>query len=143
MPRGATLLELLLALTLLAAVLAITLPAARDSRDRLLARHWAATVVAAHSRARHTALAEQRVALLTVSADSLVLRAVVAPGDTQTRWRTGGPLLDGVTLTGGPRTIAFAPSGVAFGLANATYTLRRGSALKQVIVSRYGRVRVP
>ncbi|HXG44082.1 MAG TPA: prepilin-type N-terminal cleavage/methylation domain-containing protein [Gemmatimonadales bacterium] len=143
MPRGATLIELLLALAVLAVVLAIAAPGLRESRDRLLAREWAAALVAAHGRARHAALAEQRVMLLTISADSVLLRAVAAPGDTQERWRTAGPARDGVALSGGPRTIAFAPSGVAFGLANATYTLRRGAATKQVIVSRYGRVRVP
>ena len=41
-----------------------------------------------------------------------------------------------------PHTAAFAPSGVAVGASNATYTLRRGGALRQVIVSRYGRVRM-
>jgi prepilin-type N-terminal cleavage/methylation domain-containing protein len=143
MLRGATLIELLLALALFAMALAIAGPGLRGAQDRLLAREWAAALVAAHRRARHGALAEQRVMLLTISADSLLLRAVVAPGDTQARWRTAGPAQDGVALSGGPRTVAFAPSGVAFGLANATYTLRRGSAMKQVIVSRYGRVRVP
>lgn len=142
MRRGTTLIELLLALAVLSLLLAIALPNLSDTRDRLLAREWAAELVAAHTRARFLALAEQRVMLLTISTDSLLVRAVGSAGDTTERWRSDGPAVSGVTLAGGPRTIAFAPSGVAFGLANATYTLTRGSAVKQVVVSRYGRVRV-
>jgi len=72
----------------------------------------------------------------------LRLSAVESPIDTFERWRGDGPSDLDVVVTGMPRQISFAPSGVTTGFANATYTLVRGSARKQVIVSRYGRVRI-
>jgi prepilin-type N-terminal cleavage/methylation domain-containing protein len=143
MPRGFTLIELLVVLAILGIVLAIGWPTIRQTRDQLVLREWTTTLVAAHTRARSVAIAEQRVTLVTVTAESLVVRAIVSPTDTAERWRTAGPASEGVSLAGAPHTTAFAPSGVAFGLANVTYSLSRGGLARQVIVSRYGRVRIP
>ncbi len=141
MPRGLTLVEMLLALVIAGLVCLIALPSAGDLRNRFLVDQAAYEITAAHSRARLTAVVEGRVALLTIRSDSLRLD-VIDGVDTLFRWSAAGPANAGVTLGGGTRTIPFAPIGVAFGLANATYSLSRGSRSKQVVVSRYGRVRV-
>jgi len=141
MNRGTTLLEILLALAVTGLLAAIALPPVGDLHDRLLVDHAAGAITAAHTRARLMATIEGRVALLTISSDSLRIDVLSGP-DTLRRWAVPGPRTDGVRLTGGGRNILFAPSGVTFGVANATYTLSRGSRVKQVVVSRYGRVRV-
>ncbi|MFN8653214.1 MAG: GspH/FimT family pseudopilin [Gemmatimonadales bacterium] len=141
MRNGATLPELVIGITLLSILALVTLPPLALLRDQLAVQDAAARVRHAHTRARLAAVAEQRVSQLLLTADSLVVRVVEAPGDTAVRWRGPGPGGGEVRLTGLPRTITFAPTGVAFGVANGTYEFSRGSAARRVIVSRYGRVR--
>jgi type II secretory pathway pseudopilin PulG len=141
MTRGATLLELLLVLLIFALLAGLTMPAFGSLRDQLQVKQAAELVAAAHVRARVLAAVERRVMLLTLTADSVVVRAVENPGDTVERWRTAGPGTGGVRLSGFPRRIAFGPSGIALGLANGSYGFDRGAAHREVIVSRYGRVR--
>jgi len=142
MPRGITLLELLLALTLLGLATLIALPAFARVRDRLAVESAAQALAGAHTRARLVAVTERRNVLLTLAADSLVVHALESPQDTVERWRSAGPASEGVTTSGLPRRIGYAPSGVSLGFANGTYTITRGAARRQVIVSRYGRVRI-
>jgi type II secretory pathway pseudopilin PulG len=141
MRSGFTLVDLLLALAIAASVLLLSLPGASDFRDRLLVDQAAKEIVTAYARARLYAVAEGRVVLLTIGQDSMRVDVVEGP-DTLNRWSAGGPLVSGVALAGAPRTVGFAPTGVSFGVANATYTLSRGSHQKQVVASRYGRVRL-
>ena len=79
--------------------------------------------------------------LLIVKPDSLTLQ-VVDGVDTLTRWTTAGPQKAGVVLSGPGYPLVFAPTGVTMGASNATYQLTRNSAVRRVIVSRYGRVRI-
>lgn len=141
MRRGTTLLELSLAIVITGILALIALPPLGALRDRLAVTEAAALLSSAHARARLLAVVEQRVAVLTLTPDSLVVRVVESPGDTSVRWQARGPAAWRVTTTGLPREISFAPSGVAFGFANGTYEFTRGSAARRVIVSRYGRVR--
>ena len=55
----------------------------------------ARALVAAHLRARFTAIAEQRTTVLDLTAAWLVLRAVESPADTVLRWRAPGPRANG------------------------------------------------
>jgi type II secretory pathway pseudopilin PulG len=141
MSRGTSLLEILLVLVLVGLIAALARPATTTLRDQLRVQEAASLVAGAHARARLLATVERRVMLLTLTPDSLVVRAVESPRDTVERWRTAGPALAGVAVSGLPRSVTFAPSGVAFGFANGSYGFSRGTARKQVIVSRYGRVR--
>jgi hypothetical protein len=102
----------------------------------------AEVIVSAHTRARLVAIAERRIVVLTLTEDSLVLGVVESAVDTVLRWRGSGPAAEGVTATGVPRRVFFGPSGVTIGVANGSYVLTRGSARRQIIVSRYGRLRV-
>jgi len=142
MPRGFTLVELLLTMALVGVLLALAVPGLGAMRDRLAVHAAASAIIAAHARARIVARTERRVAVLALSPDSIVLRVVLSPGDTLERWRDQGPGVGGVTTAGLPRRVLFAPSGVSMGLANGTYSVARGGFRKQVIVSRYGRIRV-
>ncbi len=142
MTRGTTLTELLLVLTLLALLAGLALPGFASARDQWAVQEAARAITDAHARARLLALAERRTILLTLDADSIVLRARLAPGDTVLRWRAPGPAANGVAVTGLPHRLTFAPTGIPFGFANNTYTITRGGAQHQVVVSRYGRVQV-
>jgi prepilin-type N-terminal cleavage/methylation domain-containing protein len=141
MPRGFSLLELLLLLTLVGILAGLAYPRALETLDRAAVERATRELVAAHARARMNAVVESRIGLLYVSADSIVLK-MVAGSDTLTRWRSPGPRTLGITLSGPSRPLRFLPSGVTFGASNATYVLSRGAWTRRVIVSRWGRVRV-
>jgi prepilin-type N-terminal cleavage/methylation domain-containing protein len=142
MSRGVTLVELLLVLALTGIVLVLAVPSLATQRDRLAVDAAVSAITAAHVRARVLARTERRVVILALAPDSIVLRVVAAPGDTVPRWHGPGPAREGVATTGLPRVVHFTPSGVTMGVANATYRVTRGGSSRQVIVSRYGRVRV-
>ena len=142
MRRGVTLLELLIVIVITTLLASMALPAIGALHDRLAVDAVTEAVVAAHTRARLVAVVERRVAVLTLTADSLVIRIIEAPADTVLRWRGEGPTAQGVAVTGMPRSLLVGPSGAAMGVANGTYVLTRGAARRQVIVSRYGRIRV-
>lgn len=141
MTRGTTLLELLLVLAITGIVLAISGPVVSPWLDRTSVDRAARELVAAHRRARATAVLESRVSLLLIGPDSLLLRVVVG-SDTITRWSAPGPAAAGVSLTGPAYPLLFSPVGWTFGVSNGTYLLRRGRATRQVVVSRLGRVTV-
>jgi len=142
MTRGSTLLELLIVLAVAGMVALMALAPIGALHDRLAVDQVAEAIVSAHTRARLVATAERRIAVLTVAADSIVVRVVESAGDTVIRWRGTGPAAEGVTAAGVPRRVFFGPSGITIGVANGSYVLIRGGARRQVIVSRYGRVRV-
>lgn len=142
MRRGSTLLELAIVLAVAGILVAMAAPAVGALRDRLAADAAADLVVAAHARARLIAAMEGRVVVLSLDLDSVVIRAVESPADTIRRWRGPGPASRGVTMTGVPKQVVFGASGIPLGLANGTYLASRGRATRQVVVSRYGRVRV-
>ena len=139
MRRGLSLLELLLAIAVAGLLLGIGLPSLAAISDGLAVRQEARRIVAAHRRARITAILRSRPVVLSVSADSLIVRAA---DDPDIDWKEAGPLSNGVVLAGGPRQITFSPVGITVGVANASFTLTRGSAARTVILSRLGRLRV-
>ena len=142
MTRGSAILELLVVLAIAGLVALIALAPIGALHDRLAVNRVTEAITSAHTRARLVATAERRIAVLTVTADSLVVRVVESTRDTVIRWWGTGPATEGVTATGVPRRVFFGPSGVTIGVANGSYILTRGGARRQIIVSRYGRVRV-
>ena len=140
--RGATLLELLVGLTIAWVLLGLILPTGAALHDRMLIDGVTDRVVAAYVRARLVAQAEERETTLLLTADSTVIKVIESSRDTVIRWQDHGVGAPGVTITGYPARIRFAPSGVTLGVANLTFTLTRGSASRQVVVSRYGRIRI-
>lgn len=139
MRRGATLLELALTLVIMGLMLAIALPRLRGFADGLAVGRAALDIIAAHRRARISAILQSRVIELTIDANDLAIRP---RGDTADLWHAAGPAANRVTLAGPQRTITFSPVGVSFGLSNASYRLSRGAATRTVVVSRLGRVRL-
>ena len=144
MPRGATLLELLVVLAIVGILAGVVIPSSASLADRLAVEHQAARLVAAYRSAWVAARMQQRLALLRISADTLAIRTVLSADDPDTllAWSAPGPSVAGVALTSPPRTTVFAPDGLAQGLSNASHVLVRGSATRRVVVSRLGRVRI-
>jgi prepilin-type N-terminal cleavage/methylation domain-containing protein len=141
MRRGYTLVELLVVMAILAILVALTIPTSAKLLAGVYTERAARELMAAHRLARFTAIMRSRSALLSVQAESLVVRVIIAT-DTQTVWRAAGPAALGVSLEGPAYPLAFAPTGLPRGVANATYTLERNGSRREVVVSRLGRVRI-
>jgi Tfp pilus assembly protein FimT len=141
MRHGITLTEVLVILTLVSVIFGIGLPRLSAPLDTLAAERAAADLVAAHARARMTAVLQSRVVLLTIGADSLRI-AVVTPTDTQQVWGAPGPTRNGVAVEGVTRRLIFSPVGITMGFSNARWVLTKGKARREVVMSRLGRIRV-
>jgi Tfp pilus assembly protein FimT len=139
MRRGATLLAL--GLTLIGRGLGrgSALPRFHRVADSLAVARAAQEIVAAHRRARMSAILQSRVLELTIDANDLSIRP---QGDTTRLWHADGPAADRVALAGPRRTLLFSPVGITFGASNASFLLTRGTAARTVVVSRLGRVRI-
>ena len=144
MRRGVTLIELLVVLTIVGLLAGTALPNAAALADRLMVEHEAARVLVAYRSAWLTARVQHRLALLRVSGDSLAIRTVPSAGspDTTLSWLAPGPSVAGVRLLSPAHTTVFGPDGMAMGFANTTLVLERGRAVRRVVVSRLGRVRI-
>lgn len=136
-----TLIELLVAVAIVGAIASLTTWTAARWADRARVETAAGQVLDAYRRAQAVARAWGRPAEVVVSADSLVIRAVWHQETTEV-WRGLGPAQAGVALTPGQHTTTFLPTGAARGVANVSHLLVRGTARRQVVVSRLGRVRV-
>ena len=136
--RGFTLIEMLLALTLLSILAAIALPALHHWRDRVRVAQATATTRAALDLARGAALRLQRP--VSVTAAPGAIRAITdSAGQPRplATWR----LAPDISLAGLARPIAFGALGLAVGASNRTLTLRRGSVQRTIVLSRLGRIR--
>lgn len=138
MRRGFTLLELLLATSIIGLVSLMALPAVARLRDRAAVHGATSLLVSTLADARHQALRWQR--RTAVHFDTTLARVVVhAQGDTVGRV----PLdtLFRVSLASTRDSIAFYATGLGYGAANTRLIVARGAAAETVTVSRAGRVK--
>ena len=122
----------------LAAQLVRTVAAEAD-RVRVTASQGA--VLEAYRNARAAAVALGRPAEVAVAADSIVVRSVGLT-DTIVISRRPGPAAAGVTIAPAAHLTRFGSDGLGVGVGNATIRLGRGLVVRQLIVSRLGRIRV-
>jgi prepilin-type N-terminal cleavage/methylation domain-containing protein len=141
MRRGFTLVELLVVIAVAALLLALAAPRFAGMLDSIQAEAAARRLAGALQLARATAVLRGRRTALEVQRGALALR-LVDGRDSTLVWQVPGPAAESVALTGPSRPVVFAPTGLAFGVANATFQLSRGRASRQVVVSRLGRVRI-
>jgi prepilin-type N-terminal cleavage/methylation domain-containing protein len=137
-PRGYSLVEVLIVVTIALIALGMVLPPMKRGFDRLATRAAANDVVSAFFVARAAAVAAARrttvtfdstgrISVLTHRGDTMLTRAVAS--------------LHRVTLTTNRREMIYTPVGLGYAGANLTIVLRRGRAVDTVVVSREGRVR--
>lgn len=141
MTRGATLLELLLAMTLLAILLALGVPSAITTRDRALVALHAGRLAAAHADTRTAARLAGARSELFVS-PTAYRQQTWHGGAFATTWSRPGAAMDGVSLTGPATPMTFDSRGFMLGAGNRTYTLARGAASTRIVISRLGRLRI-
>ena len=139
MRSGLVLLELLLGMVLATLIAAIALPRLAALSDSAAVREEAVRVVAALDAARGASVRLGVVAALALADTTYRVTAIVGT-DTVTAWRQPGPGGRGVALGGSGQPIAFGPDGLALGVANRTISIAKGSAIRRVVLSKYGRV---
>ena len=138
--HGATLLELALAMAIAATLAAVALPRIGPALDRIAADEAAREITTALAVTRHVAIRQGRRARLVLASDSLRLDVWHgAAWMPVTRWT--GPDGRGVTMQVSNSVVTYAPTGIGWGAANTTVTLRRGSQIETITTSRVGRVK--
>lgn len=139
MRSGFTLPEVALTLAVAGLLLAIALPGFTAVKQEVAVEQAAQSLVSAHRRARTLAVTLGHPAILSVAERSL---RITLSGAAQPHWAGPGPLDRGVAVTGTPRDLTFSPLGITTGLSNASFRLSLGSAVRTVVISRLGRVRL-
>jgi prepilin-type N-terminal cleavage/methylation domain-containing protein len=140
MPRtsGYTLLELLIVLMITGLLLAIALPRAVHSLDRISVHSAADDVAATLSSARSLALAGH--SSVAVDVDSVTGLLRVRRGPEVIFTRSIGQA-HGVRVGRNRDSLTYDPRGLGHGAANLSIVIRRRAAVETVFVSRLGRVR--
>jgi prepilin-type N-terminal cleavage/methylation domain-containing protein len=135
---GFTIIESSIAIALIAALTAITVPRAMTFIDSIEVRGAVTEIESMLSLARHTAIAHgSQIAFdIDVPRRSISIRA----GVEVLRTREVG-LAHGVMLSTNRSSITYSPIGVGYGAANFSLVVSRGRVADTVVVSRLGRVR--
>src|SRR6478735_736385 len=140
MRRGFSLLELMIVLAIAAIVTALAVPRLGDILDWVAANEAAQDVTTALAVTRATAVSQSMLARVEIDADSLRIDIRVG-GAWDPYRRFPGPSAHGVQLEVSNPEVIFGPSGLGWGAANSTITLRRGARVETVTTSRVGRVK--
>ena len=140
MRRGFSLLELMIVLAIAAIVTALAVPSLGDLLDWVAADGAAHDVTTALAVTRATAVSQSMLARVEIGADSLRIDIRV-DGAWGPYRRFPGPSARGVQLEVSNPEVIFGPSGLGWGAANSTITLRRGARVETVTTSRVGRVK--
>lgn len=140
MRRGFSLIELIIAIGVLALLSAIAFPRMGGLRDWIAADQAAREITTALAVARHSAAMRSTRVRLRIAADTLRLEGWGTDG-WEPWWGAPGPSRLGVAVTVSNPTVVFGPTGMGWGAANTSIVLRRGSQVETVTVSRVGRVK--
>ncbi|GEM_PF-687970 len=139
--RGITLLEMLVVLAIVGILVLTVPPRIASLRDRALVASSSNAMAIGFRQARATAFARQVATELRV--DPTRLQVVALEGTTPVVvWNQPGPAASGVVLTAPSTIIRLAPSGLPVGVINGTWQFARNLIRRDVVVSRYGRVRI-
>ncbi len=138
MRTGVTLIELITSLTIVGIVATIAVPSIARARDRAAVHGATSALVSSLAEARHLATRWNR--RTAIRMDTAGRRVVVHAGaDTVHRLSLGAVF--GVSIAVTRDSIAYYPTGLGFGAANARFIVSRGAGAETVTVSRAGRVK--
>lgn len=135
---GYTVLELLIVLMIAAILMAIAIPRAQLTLDRLTVHTAAGDVLATLNLARTLALVGNASVAVDVDSATGVLR--IRRGTEVLMFRNIG-FAHGVRLGGTRDSLTYDPHGLGRGAANLSIMVRRRLAAETVFVSRFGRAR--
>lgn len=138
MRRGFTLSELAIVLSLIGVFTSMAIGGIARARDRAAVLGATSALVSALADARHQALRWQR--RTAIRFDTAAGVAIVHAG-VDTLQRVPLRALFQVSLDASRDSVAFYPTGLGYGAANARLILARGASAETVTVSRAGRVK--
>lgn len=131
---------MLVVLGIIAIVTVLAIPRLGDILDWVAADGAAHDVTTALAVTRAAAVSQSTLARVDIGADSLRIDLQV-DGVWERYGRFPGPASRGVQLDVSNPEVIFAPSGLGWGPANSTITLRRGAREETITTSRVGRVK--
>lgn len=135
---GHTLMEVVVALTLMAILLSMAAPRLGDLRDRAAVRGAATELAATLASARRAAMLRSAGGMVVIDAERATATVIVGV-DTLFSHAIGEEL--GVRLAATRDTVLYAPSGRGWGASNTSIIVARGRRADTLFVSRLGRVR--
>lgn len=139
MRRATTIIELILALSLIAILSAIAYPGIGRLLDGIHVRGSATEIHSLFTAARHHAITRSE--RITIAIDTTRSSIALVAGTDTLRVRT---FFDThrVTLAANRASFTYSPIGIGYGAGNMTLVIRRNSRVDSVYVSRLGRVRL-
>lgn len=136
--RGATIIDLVVAVTVASVMMAVALPRAGGFIDRIEVRGAVTEIESLFSLARHAAISRGSQAVLEIDAAEGVIS--IRAGTQQIRRREVGSA-HSVSLSTSRSSMTYSPIGVGYGAANFSLVVSRNSVADTVVISRLGRVR--
>ena len=135
---GHTLMELVIALTLMAILLSMATPRLGALRDRAAVRSATTELAATLASARRVAMLRSTGATVVIDAGRSTASVIVGADTIFTR-SLGDEL--GIQLSATRDTVLYGPSGRGWGASNTSIIVARGRSVDTLFVSRLGRVR--
>lgn len=139
--RGVTLIELLVVLVIVGLLVLTVPPRLAFLRDRAHVVSASNSMALAFRQARAIAFSRQVPTELRLDPAQFQVIALESTGPIVV-WSRPGPTLSGVTLTAPTTIIRLAPSGLPLGVINGTWQFSLNLVRHDVVVSRYGRLRL-
>lgn len=140
MPKGFTLLELVVVTCITGLLLAFWVPRASRLMDWFATERAARDVTTAIAVGRHGAVMRATRARIRFNPDSIRIERLESQGWVPW-WQTAGPASHGVLMEISNPIVTFGPTGMAWGVSNTRIVLRRGSQSETITMSRVGRVK--
>jgi type II secretory pathway pseudopilin PulG len=136
--RALTLLEITVVLTVIGALLLITVPRFSALRDRQTVRAAIDEIGGAFAAARSAAIARRSpvTVILDTAGGAIEVRSV-----GRTLFRRPVRAVYGIVLTSNRDSAVYDPRGLGYGVTNLTVVVRRGAMVDTLTMSRLGRVR--
>lgn len=135
---GHTLIELVIALTIIAILLSMSAPRMDVLRDRASVRSAATEIAAILSSARRAAMLRSTGAMVVID-EGRSTASIIVGADTVLARAVGSEL--GVRISATRDTVLYGPSGRGWGASNTSIVVSRGRWADTLYVSRLGRVR--
>ena len=136
--HGATLIEVTLVVSIIALLTSIAISRAGPFVNSIEVRGSVTEITSMFSLARHVAIARGRQSVIDIdpASGTISIRSGI---DTIVTRSVGAA--HGTVISTSRTSMTYTPTGVGYGAANFTMTVKRGTVVDTIVVSRLGRVR--